>query len=98
MPMAKIPRLWPFFLAAAIVAFGVGYILFGIGISPLILHGHHCAPGNTTPACATVPSPTWHANAGVAALIASMVLAVAAAGLLVAQILAKVRRRTSRCS
>jgi hypothetical protein len=94
--MTKIARLWPLFLAAAVVAFAAGYLVFGIGITPLILQAHHCVNRNADPECVAVPSATWHADVGVVALVASLVLAALAAGPLVPKVVARVRRRTSR--
>jgi hypothetical protein len=87
--LKRISRFWPLALALAVVSLASGYLLFGIGIAPLILQAHHCLHGNTDPTCAEQVQSTWHASAGPAVFMFGVVVLLFALVLVAIRFLAK---------
>ena len=87
--LKSISRFWPAALALAVVSLVSGYILFLVGISPVVLQAHSCEPGSTKPWCAHQVPATWHASAGGGILLLGAVLLLVAVVLVAIRFLAK---------
>ena len=89
LPLKRISRFWPAALALAVVSLMSGYILFVIGIAPLVLQAHSCEPGTSNPRCAQQVHATWHASAGIPIFVFGMFLLLLAVVLVAIRFLAK---------
>jgi hypothetical protein len=90
--LKRISEYWLRTAAVSVVCLISGYVLFMVGIGPLIMRGMRQCHGPTPdPICAVQPHTTWHAEVGGVVLIVGAVLAVLALVLVVFHLVFKWR-------